>query len=73
VSRESGSNRNVGGGGGNRKVVRATLAAPRKGNKQVNRLGWWSILIGIKQEPGWPWGDTLQTPAHYILIAIHLP
>jgi hypothetical protein len=43
--------------GGNRKGVWATLVAPRKGSKQMNRLGWWSILVGYnKQEPGWPWG-----------------
>jgi hypothetical protein len=54
--RESGSDRNVRGRGGNKKVVRATLAAPRQGIKQVNRLGWWSTLIGFKEEPGWPWG-----------------
>jgi hypothetical protein len=44
VNRESGSERNV--RGGNRTGVRATLAAPRKGSKQVNRLGWCRILVG---------------------------
>jgi hypothetical protein len=38
-NRESDFVRNV--RGGNRTGVRATLAAPRKGSKQVNRLGWW--------------------------------